>query len=170
MSVLNLPSDGIFNVLIVVVRALVRFGPQTKEAVLKLCGADTPKVEASYLNNVLNRWEQLGLFSAEGGVIKISEPYKAQLGVNPDVAEARTPWRRTDGRSLAGKQRPVLGDRTSRAPLTYPAGSRGCLPKTSTSLTRAAMTPSLDWRATNFWTSRYVYCGTTSAGTGSRLG
>ena len=91
MSVLNLPSDGIFNVLIVVVRALVRFGPQTKEAVLKLCGADTPKVEASYLNNVLNRWEQLGLFSAEGGVIKISEPYKAQLGVNPDVAEARLP-------------------------------------------------------------------------------
>lgn len=91
MSVLNLPNDGIFNVLIVVVRTLVRFGPQTKAALLKLCGAETGKVEAGYLNNVLNRWEQLGLFSTEDGVVKIREPYKSQLGVNADVAEARLP-------------------------------------------------------------------------------
>lgn len=91
MSVLNLTSDGIFNVLIVVVRTLVHFGPQTKDVILKLCGAENGKVEAGQLNNVLNRWEQLGLFSNEDGMIKLREPYKSQLGANPDLAEVRLP-------------------------------------------------------------------------------
>jgi hypothetical protein len=91
MTVLNLQSDGIFNVLIVVMRTLVQFGPKTKDSLLKLCGAETGKIEPGRLSNVLNRWEQLGLFSSEGGAIQIREPYNSQFGATPDLAEARLP-------------------------------------------------------------------------------
>ena len=45
MSVLNMPSDGLFNVLIVLVRAAVRLGPKRREDLLTACGADLSMVD-----------------------------------------------------------------------------------------------------------------------------
>lgn len=39
MSVLNQASDGLYTVLIVLVRALVRLGPISREELLTACGA-----------------------------------------------------------------------------------------------------------------------------------
>ena len=53
MSVLNQASDGLFNVLIVLVRALVRFGPRSREELYRACGAEVEVVDASHLTRTL---------------------------------------------------------------------------------------------------------------------
>ncbi len=91
MSVLNQASDGLFNVLIVLVRALVRFGPKGRDELLLACGGAAEAVDVSQLTRTLNRWIELGLFSEVQGSITISESYRSVLGKNADVAEARLP-------------------------------------------------------------------------------
>ncbi|MDA9393058.1 hypothetical protein WN73_21280 [Bradyrhizobium sp. CCBAU 45394] len=91
MSILNMPSDGLFNVLVVLTRALVRLGPKTRSELLKACGAELDAVDPKHLNQSLTRWTELGLFAAKDGVIELCEPYRSFLGRNADVAEARLP-------------------------------------------------------------------------------
>lgn len=86
-----MPSDGLFNVLIVLVRASIRFGPKSKEDLLKACGADLAMVDPKQLNQTMTRWTELGLFEANDGNIAISEAYRSQLGKAVDVAESRLP-------------------------------------------------------------------------------
>lgn len=88
MSVLNQASDGLFNVLIVLVRALVRFGPKGREDLIRACGGAVEALDTSHLNRTLNRWTELGLFSEDKGVTIIAEPYRAALSKNADDAEA----------------------------------------------------------------------------------
>ncbi len=74
-----MPSDGLFNVLIVLTRALVRLGPKPRGELLKACGSDLDAVDPKHLNQSLTRWTELGLFAAEDGVIALGEPYRSRL-------------------------------------------------------------------------------------------
>ena len=91
MSVLNMPSDGLFNVLIVLTRALVRLGPKTSVDLLKACGADLGIFDPKQLNQTLARWSELGLFGLEDGLVTLREPHRSHLGKNSDSAEPRLP-------------------------------------------------------------------------------
>ncbi|WP_373085900.1 protein DpdG [Sneathiella sp.] len=91
MSILNMTNDGLFNVLIVLVRALVSFGPKPRSELLKACGEDLVMVESRQLNNTLTRWTELGLFEVVTGNVAIAEGHRAALGKPADVAEARLP-------------------------------------------------------------------------------
>lgn len=91
MSILNQASDGLFNVLIVLVRALVRFGPKSREDLILACGGAAEQFDTSHLARTLNRWIELGLFEDGNGGIIISEPYRSALGRNADDAEACLP-------------------------------------------------------------------------------
>ena len=74
MSILNMESDGKFNVLIVLTRAIVRFGAQSRDELLKACGADLELVGPKHLNQTLNRWTELGFFSSEDDLVAIGGP------------------------------------------------------------------------------------------------
>lgn len=91
MSVLNLASDGYFNVLIILVRASIRFGPRERADLLALCGDGAPGINNNHLKSTLLRWSELGLFEAEGDQTVIAEPYRGRLGKDVDKAEARLP-------------------------------------------------------------------------------
>ncbi|MBZ9954286.1 MULTISPECIES: protein DpdG [unclassified Mesorhizobium] len=91
MSILNQASDGLFNVLIVLVRALVRFGPKGREDLILACGGAADSFDTSQLTRTLNRWTELGLFGENMGVIIIAEPYRSALGKSAEDAEARLP-------------------------------------------------------------------------------
>jgi hypothetical protein len=89
VSVLNQANDGLFNVLIVLIRALVRFGPKERAELILSSGGAAEPVDPSHLVRTLNRWIELGLLSEEQGKITIAEPYHSRLGKNSECAEAR---------------------------------------------------------------------------------
>lgn len=91
MSVLNQASDGLFSVLIVLVRTLVRFGPKSREDLILACGGALDAVDASQLKQTINRWTELGLFCEDGAAVGIAEPYCSALGRTADDAERRLP-------------------------------------------------------------------------------
>jgi hypothetical protein len=91
VSVLNQASDGLFNVLIVLVRALVRLGPKPRDTLLRACGAGLDAVDPGHLGRTLIRWTELGLFGAEDDDVILREPHRSLLGKNVDVAEQRLP-------------------------------------------------------------------------------
>jgi hypothetical protein len=91
VSILNQASDGLFNVLIVLVRTIVRFGPRERDHLILACGGAADPVDKSHLTRTLNRWTELGLFVDHQGTIKIAEPYLSLLGDNADDAERRLP-------------------------------------------------------------------------------
>lgn len=91
MSILNQASDGLFNVLIVLVRALVRFGPRGREELISICGGSAHMVDPSQLTRTLKRWTELGLFVEHNGLIDIHEIYRSILCKNADDAEVRLP-------------------------------------------------------------------------------
>lgn len=91
MSLLNQASDGLFNVLIVLVRALVRFGPKNREDLILACGGAADACDTSQLTRTLNRWTELGLFGEDNGSVIIAEPYRSALGRNAEGAEDHLP-------------------------------------------------------------------------------
>ena len=91
MSVLNQASDGLYTVLIVLVRAIVRLGPRSREELILACGGAVDAVDPSQLTQTLNRWTELGLFGQEAGLVIIAEPHRLGLGKTADDAEARLP-------------------------------------------------------------------------------
>jgi len=91
MSVLNQASDGLYTVLIVLVRTIVRFGPRSRDDLILTCGGAVDAVDASQLINTLNRWTELGLFGQEDGSVTIAEQYRSGLGKTANEAEARLP-------------------------------------------------------------------------------
>lgn len=91
MTILNQPSDGLYNVLIVLVRSIIRFSPRDEEQLLLACGSGLESVDSSHLGRTVTRWTELGLFQSLNGVIDIAEPYKAMLGSKHDAAEVRLP-------------------------------------------------------------------------------
>ena len=91
MSILNMPNDGLFNVLIVLTRALVHLGAMQRDDLLKACGNDLDVIDSKQLGQTLNRWIEFGLFVSEGGKIGIHGSYRARLGKTADIAETRLP-------------------------------------------------------------------------------
>ncbi|MDB5470154.1 MAG: hypothetical protein JWR84_1714 [Caulobacter sp.] len=88
MSVLNQASDGQYNVLITLVRALIRFGPRERSELLALCGTGISGFDTTRINPTYVRWTELGLIEAPDGLTVISEPYRSRLGKDADKAEA----------------------------------------------------------------------------------
>lgn len=91
MSILNQASDGLYTVLIVLVRAIVRFGPRSREELFQACGASVDGVDPRQLMQTLNRWTELGLFDQKDGSVNIAAPYRSVLGKSADEAEAHLP-------------------------------------------------------------------------------
>jgi hypothetical protein len=91
MSILNMPSDGLFNVAIVFVRALVRFGPCKREDLLASCGFGVEGIDPKHLTQTLNRWTELGLFATEDNFVGLNEIYRTNLGKTPALVESRLP-------------------------------------------------------------------------------
>lgn len=91
MSVLNQASDGLYTVLIVLVRALIRLGPMSREQLLTACGALDGIIEPSHLTRTLNRWTELGLFATQDSLVVLSPPHGDELGKTADEAELRLP-------------------------------------------------------------------------------
>lgn len=86
-----MPSDGLFNVLVVLTRAVVRFGAKRRDELIRGCGADLEVIDAKQLNQTLIRWAELGFFSTENELVAFQEPYRSRLGKDADIAETRLP-------------------------------------------------------------------------------
>ena len=82
-------NDGLFNVLIVLTRVIIRWGPKSRNDLLVTCG--NAVIDSKQLGQTLVRWTELGLFSAENGRSMIHERYRGELGKDPDEAEKRLP-------------------------------------------------------------------------------
>ena len=80
MSILNRPSDGLFNVLIVLARCLVSQGSLSRQKLLDLCIPKSLDPKQDMATKTLNRWIELGLFDADkDDVVSIAEPFKKVL-------------------------------------------------------------------------------------------
>lgn len=76
MTILNIANDGLYNVLIVLHRAISSYGPMPEERLISLCqpasSSDSKKVGQTLL-----RWTQLGLFmKSDDGVISVRKEDK----------------------------------------------------------------------------------------------
>ena len=92
MSVLNQASDGLYTVLIVLVRAIVRLGPMAREEFLAACGARLEGVvDPKQLNQTLTRWIELGLFAMQDNLVVLASLHGEALGKTPEEAEDRLP-------------------------------------------------------------------------------
>lgn len=73
MTILNMPSDGSFNVLMVLFRALKEVGPMGEEELREYCGGALAE-KPERLRHTLNRWTTLGLFRIKGdGAVDLGE-------------------------------------------------------------------------------------------------
>ncbi|WP_316234547.1 protein DpdG [Bradyrhizobium sp. SZCCHNR1020] len=73
MTILNMPSDGSFNVLMVLFRALKEVGPMGDEELREYCGGALAE-KPERLRHTLNRWTALGLFRIKGdGAVDLGE-------------------------------------------------------------------------------------------------
>ena len=64
MSILNTASDGFYNVLIALCRALIVEGPLDREKLIDICSGKNDKMR---IRQTLLRWTQLGLFVEDNG-------------------------------------------------------------------------------------------------------
>ena len=71
MSILNRPSDGLFNILITFIRCLVEQGPMPPEKLLGLCAPLSAVGSQDRAKQTLNRWCELGLLTEVDGKVKL---------------------------------------------------------------------------------------------------
>lgn len=76
MSILNRPSDGLFNILIVLVRTLVSSGPIPAERLIALCAPPNAVSTQERAKQTLNRWKELGLLAEVDDTIQIATAYQ----------------------------------------------------------------------------------------------
>lgn len=81
MSILNRPSDGLFNVLIVLIRCSITFGVMPRAKLLDLCAPKTlGDGKQDMAAKTLNRWTQLGLFETpKDDHVRIVDEYRSFL-------------------------------------------------------------------------------------------
>jgi len=85
MSILNRPSDGLLSVLLALRRALLAYGVQTEDALLKLVAPASVIETPEMAKKTLTRWKQLGFFSEVGDKISLSD---AIVGIALDDMDA----------------------------------------------------------------------------------
>ena len=78
MGILNQPSDGLFNVLIAIVRCLVATGPVKKDKLLGVC-APASLTDQKMARTTLRRWTQIGLFVEVDDEIRFSDELPVKL-------------------------------------------------------------------------------------------
>lgn len=77
MTINNLASDGLHSHMIILARALFKQGPLAKEELVSMCSP--PSVETgkdpdlTRLRAAMARWIELGLFSDDAGVVRLTE-------------------------------------------------------------------------------------------------
>ena len=79
MSILNRPSDGLFNALIALTKCLVSQGPLNRDKLLNLCIPKSLDSKQDMATKTLNRWVELGLFEIEEDIVSIAEEFKGTL-------------------------------------------------------------------------------------------
>ena len=90
MTILNRPSDGLFNILIVLFRAIVSVGPMDKDRLLSLCAAGDGS-DTTQLKNTLRRWTQLGFFCEQEGKIGLEKEVREASKNSTDVDTTHIP-------------------------------------------------------------------------------
>jgi len=74
MTILNRPSDGLFNILIVIYKTLALKGGQSRERLESVCAPG--EISKEKIGQTLNRWTQLGLFEDQDGKFSIVTEFK----------------------------------------------------------------------------------------------
>ncbi|WP_322034305.1 protein DpdG [Paraburkholderia tropica] len=74
MAILNMESDGMPGQVLIALKALVTFGPMTKDRLIDIC-APEPAIEPKRFRAAVTRWTQLGLFTEVDGRIRIASDY-----------------------------------------------------------------------------------------------
>ena len=76
MSMLNRPADGLLTVLLALRRAVIAYGEQPEEELLRLVAPPSVVTDGKpeMARKTLTRWKQLGFFRDIEGVIALTEP------------------------------------------------------------------------------------------------
>lgn len=77
MSILNRPSDGLFNMVVVLHRTLLYEGSMGRDKLLALVAPASVSEDRKMASNSLNRWTDLGLFEESDGDVRISSALPA---------------------------------------------------------------------------------------------
>lgn len=93
MSILNRPSDGLFNILIVLVRCLADHGSMDRDKLISVCAPESAVDSQDRAKQTLNNWIQLGVLQDDSGKISIerslSSAVKKSTGHDPLASFAR---------------------------------------------------------------------------------
>ena len=71
MSILNSPSDGLFNILIVFVRCLAYHGSMDRGKLISVCAPESAVASQDLAKYTLNNWIQLGVLNEDKGKVSI---------------------------------------------------------------------------------------------------
>jgi len=89
MSILNRPSDGLFNVLIILYKILAEYGPLSREDIR--CLTTPGNVDSQQVSQTLTRWTQLGLFYENKDKFSIAKECAPGKGQNLSDAVSLLP-------------------------------------------------------------------------------
>ena len=89
MTVLNIPSDGSFNVLIVLFRVLWAYGSMPAKDLLSLCRAGA-EADPARLRQTLKRWTDLGLFAEDEEEVRLAPDVVNGGRLSRDIGAATT--------------------------------------------------------------------------------
>ena len=81
MSILNRENDGLFNILIVLVRCLAYHGTMDREKLLNVCTPTSAVQKRKRINGTVNTWVELGVLKhdEESNKISIEKPLSLSL-------------------------------------------------------------------------------------------
>ncbi len=92
MTIINIPSDGLYPELIVIFRLVASLGEAEKNTIIEICSRGSTSSESNTrLRGALLRWTNLGLFSEESKVLKINENFNRGKRESLDDYTARLP-------------------------------------------------------------------------------
>ena len=74
MAILNMESDGMPGQVLIALKALVAFGPMTRDRLISICVPDLA-IDPKRFRSAVTRWTQLGLFSETDGKIRIASDH-----------------------------------------------------------------------------------------------
>jgi len=92
MTIINIPSDGLYPELIVIFRLIASLGETEKNTIIEICSRGSTSSESiTRLRGALLRWTNLGLFSEENSVLKINDKFSKSKRESLDDYTARLP-------------------------------------------------------------------------------